>query len=112
MIAQSHFELAIQRHGLGDLRSHLQNLERLALVGGDSRPDDTPSGHLVAHALHGAAINQPAFLDDGDTIAERLQLAEDVRGNDDRFAHLLQFLQDGHHFDARTRVQAAGRLIE
>src|SRR5260221_5494935 len=112
VVEQGHLDLAIQRDGFGDLGPRLQNLERLGRVRGYSHPDDPPARHLIAHALNRPAVNQPSLFDDGNAVAEGLQLAENMRGDDDRFAHLLQLLQDGHHLDARARVEAAGRLVE
>ena len=51
-------------------------------------------------------------LDDADVGAELRQLVQDVRRDDDRLPHRLQFLQQLAHLDARPRIEPAGRLIE
>src|SRR6516165_3515185 len=38
----------------------------------------------VAQLRQGALVDQPAFPEDADPVAERLDLAEDVRGEEDR----------------------------
>ena len=81
-------------------------------VGGDLRPEDGFGFHLVGGAGDRAAVNEFAFFDDGDAVAEVLEFAENVGGDKDGFAHALEFLEDGHHFDAGSGVQAAGGFVE
>ena len=52
------------------------------------------------------------FLDNGHPVAQGLEFAQDVGGDDDGFAQPLKLLQDGHHLDARPGVQPAGRLVQ
>src|SRR5206468_8079849 len=75
-------------------------------------PENPAGGHLVADALGWAGVDQLSFFDDGYPIAKRFQFAQDVGGDDDGFAHPLQFLQNSHHLDARARVDPAGRLVQ
>src|SRR6266700_1766709 len=45
-------------------------------------PEYPARSHLFAHALGRAGVDQFPLLDDRDAIAERLEFAEDVRGDD------------------------------
>ena len=47
-----------------------------------------------------------------DLVAEVGQLGQDVRGDQDRLAHPVQFLEQLADLDAGPRVQAAGRLVQ
>ena len=97
---------------LVDFRTRLQQLDGPDFVADDFHPENPPGGHLIADALGGTGVDQLSLFDDGDAIAEGFQFAEDMGGNEDGFAHLLQLLQDGHHLDAGPRVEAAGGLVQ
>ena len=60
----------------------------------------------------GAAVKEVAFLDNSDPVAEGLELAQDVGGDEDGFALFAELAQDIHHFDTGSGVQAAGRFIQ
>lgn len=81
-------------------------------IGGDLDPKDGFGFHLIGGAGDGAAVDEFAFFDDGDAVAEVLEFAEDVGGDEDGFAHALEFLEDGHHFDAGSGVESAGGFVE
>lgn len=77
-----------------------------------SQADEPYRPSAGARPARSGQMRVPAF-DDGDAVAERLQLAEDVGGDDDRLPHPLQFLEDGHHLDlSRARIEAAGGFVE
>lgn len=81
-------------------------------VGGDLRPEDGFGFHLIGGAGDRAAVNELAFFDDGDAVAEVLEFAEDVGGDENGFSHALEFLEDGHHFNAGSGVKSAGGFVE
>ena len=51
-------------------------------------------------------------LDDADARAELAEFMEDVAGNQDRFSHRLQFLEQLAHLDAGAGIEAARRFVE
>ena len=111
-LGQGDLDLAVDGADLGNLRPRLEQVDGLGLVAGNAHPHDPALRHLVAHALHRAAVDQLALLDNRHAVAQGLEFAQDVRGDDDGLAQALQLLQDGHHLDARPRVEAAGRLVQ
>ena len=66
----------------------------------------------VAQLGERALVDEPALAQDPDSVAERLDLAEDVRREEDGLAALLRLghgLAEGH---LHQRVEAARRLVE
>lgn len=105
-------DLTVEFFGVEDLGMAVEDGEGGGGVGGDLCPEDGFGFHLVGGAGDGAAVDEFAFFDDGDAVAEVLEFAEDVGGDEDGFAHALEFLEDGHHFDAGSGVEAAGGFVE
>src|ERR1041384_8100315 len=109
---KGNFHLAIDGHHFSHFRPGAKDFDCFDRLIFHRDPVNEAGGHLIPHALNRSAVNQSPFFDYGDAIAERLQLAQDVRRNDNRFSESLQFLQNGHHLDAGPRVETAGRFIE
>jgi hypothetical protein len=66
----------------------------------------------VTQLCQRALIDQPALLEDPDSVADRLDLGQDVRGEEDRLPALLgrrHALPERH---LHQRVQPAGGLIQ
>ena len=81
-------------------------------IQGLSRLDDDRRARQVAEILEGARVGGPAGADDGQVIAERLDLGEDVAREQDGAAGGMgladHLLEDGHH----ERVEAGGGLVQ
>ena len=61
----------------------------------------------------GGRAQQPAAVDDDDVVAGALQLAEQVRGDQDRDAEVgVDAADQAEHLVAADRVEAVGRLVE
>ena len=85
VVDEGDLDVAVLGFSSTDLRARLQQLDGASLIAGDLDPDDASAGGMVAHALNGAGVDELAALDDGDAVAEGLELAEDVRADDDGF---------------------------
>src|ERR1039458_297839 len=66
----------------------------------------------VAQLLQGPLVNQPPLSEDPDAVAERLHLAEDVRGEEHRLPALLGLLDTVAERHLHQRVQSARGLVE
>jgi hypothetical protein len=66
----------------------------------------------VAQFLQGALLDQAALAQDPDAVAQSLDLAEDVRGEEDGLAALGGLLHRLAERDLHQRVEAAGGLVE
>jgi hypothetical protein len=69
-------------------------------------------GAEVAQLAQAALLDHTAVAQDADPIAHRLDLAEDVRGEEDRLAALLGLAHRLAERDLHQRIQSAGRLVE
>src|SRR6202171_3844926 len=58
------------------------------------------------------AIGEPALDEDSDAVADRLDVGEDVRGEEHRAAFLAELQDQVAHVLATDRIQAAHRLVE
>jgi hypothetical protein len=57
-------------------------------------------------------VDEPALPEDADAVAQRLHLAEDVRGQEHRLPAVLGFLDALAKSDLHQRIQAAGGLVQ
>src|ERR1022692_372517 len=75
-------------------------------------------GHLdrlraqVAQLGERPFVHEPAAAEDADTVAQRLDLAEDVRREEDRLPALLRLEHGLTKGDLHQRVESGGRLVE
>src|SRR5204862_3644212 len=108
---EGHFDLTIHLGNFGNLRARLENFDGFRAVA-SRYPIDQAGGHLIAHSLDRAAVNELALFNNGDAITESLEFAQDVGRNDDGFAHALELLKYGHHLNSGSRIKSAGRFIK
>ena len=66
----------------------------------------------VAQLCEGALVDEPSASEDADAVAQRLDLAEDVRGEEDGLPALLGLAYALAEGDLHQGVKAAGRLVE
>jgi hypothetical protein len=69
-------------------------------------------GAQVAEFRQRALVDQPPVTKDADAVAERLHLAEDVRGEEHGLAALLGLVHAFPEGHLHQRVEATGRLVE
>src|SRR5262245_4517152 len=85
--------------------------QRVAVAGDVNLQD-----HLAADSPHDfgdVVIHQQfAFFDDADFVADIREFREDVAGNHDGFAQVAKLLEQTANFDASSRVEAAGWLVQ
>src|ERR1051326_2621884 len=112
MVGESDFDFAVGRRNFGNFGAGFKQFKGARLVAGNANPNDPALGHLVADSLDRAAVNEFSLFNNGNSVAEGLQFAQNMGRNNDGFAQALQFLEDGHHFDAGAGVKAAGWFIQ
>ena len=85
-----------------ELRQHLLEVHEvtLDLHGDGALPREPP------HLRHRAAIDDAALRDDADVCADALDVAEDVRGDDDRAVVARELADELHHLPASGRIEA------
>ena len=66
----------------------------------------------MAELGQGALVDEPAAAEDPDAVADGLDLAEDVRGQEDRLAALAGLADAGAEDQLHQGVEAARRLVE
>src|SRR4051812_3007698 len=68
---------------------------------------------VLFHQLRYPPFNfELSLVHDRDPVADRFHFAQLMRGKENRFAHLLQALNDLANFHPTDRVQSARRLIQ
>ena len=76
------------------------------------RPSIACTRSMRSSSLRQVLADELAVAQDGDAVADLVDLVEEVRDEQDRHAALLEVADDAEQLGALVEVQARGRLVE